>query len=314
MPKLDDSTESIVDQDFLICVQKEGYESGFCDLTKLYSKDLYNDTQYPVVMDITNPSVLCSESQVLSAEAMQYLSAKGAQPFYVIRGRELEQIDELIPNNSNSTRGSTFWNENIPIGIFHVNKNSSLGVTFASTDSVTVQSGIKRDTGVCSISGSRTKTFGSLTEFNPFTTTLSTPQQKTYYTGGYFERYLTAEGTTGRIVEHYVLDSILGGAITSSTSNCYVCGADFDKASTEYGRCIPIERGATVTISDFKGKSFDFGLNINLKKYQVTVPLNVVTNTTMNTALKYSTVGNYALRVYDNNSGRKLWHVTSRSA
>lgn len=310
MPELELSEEENLDQtyrDFLIYVDKNGYIPQSYSLTKYYGLESKNESDFKIVLKTDCGMAIQTDMDTeLAADINNIVKAQEPKPFYVIMGEDLSntvQSEASVPD-------SYYWNVDVPIGHFHADKNSILNVTFSASDSVTVKSGVKIS-GIFNIVGSRTRTLGSSSSYAAFTATSSRAQEKTYYTGARFVRYYVLNHRTGITEEHYDIDSINGGTYTGTAKNCYMCGADWDEAWTDYGNCIKIENGSSVEISQFKNQTLDLGLSVPLSDIGVDFSLGVTFNTSSGTSMKYAPKAGYKLRIYDADGSAQEWHVTS---
>lgn len=311
-PQFDEKERENIYRDFLIYVQKDGYFSSTWDLTKFYDYDDINETKFTIQLAPDNQLSSRNTITAEKAELLRYVASKPEQPFYVIKGEELSQLSAF---NANSTR-STFWNEQIPLGYFHVCKGSTLSVEFTASDKVNVESGTKNDFGSFSIKlfGNRRREFSSKTTFPEFTTTSNIAKKKLYLTSGTFEQYYTVDGPSGRINEHYVLDSIIGGTIFGATTSCYECNESYDDVDTDFGNYLPILEGGSATLTNLKGSTLDFGLSVPLTAIGLEYSLGVKVETTAQTDLTYTPKSGYDIALYDIDRSKEVWHVTCRTA
>lgn len=310
LPKLSSNEWDVLDQtyrDFLIYVQKDGYLPATYDLTRYYGPDDENQKEFTVTLTpINQVDTQSLDNQILDESAIQAVTSHGRKPFYVVQADSLDNDTRALPDPS-------YWNENVPIGCFHADRHSKVDVTFTTSDSVTVQSGSKIS-NIFSISGSRTRKMTSESRYATFAPTAARPQQKVYYSSGYFKKYYTIDERTKLTVEHYVLESINGGTYTGPEKTCTLCGADWDRAWTDQGSCIPVEGNSGLKITDFNNRTFNLGLSIPLSRFGVDGSLGVTSTTSKQTTLTYTPQAGYRLRVYDGNSNKTTWHVTSTNA
>lgn len=311
MPKFDEEDRTTAYRDFLIYVQKDGYISGSWDLTKFYDMDDTNETEFIIRLDLDNQLSTQAVNSELSADMMEYISTQPELPFYVIRGTSLNNATTL-----SETDNSTFWNEEIPLGYFHVCKGATLTVAFSTSDKICVESGVKNEFGTFSIqsAGSRRREFETKTTFPEYTTTSSGGRKRLYSTSGTFEMYTTVDGAAGRLNTHYVLDSVIGGTILGGNKGCSSCNAPYEDVATDYGNYLPIVDGGSSTLAQINGTTLDFGLSIPLTEVGLTYSLGVKVETTSKTDLTYTPQDGYNIALYDVDRSKETWHVTSETA
>lgn len=189
---------------------------------------------------------------------------------------------------------------------------AKLDVTYSSRDKVTIKlsgSGAGANVKV-KISGETTRTMGSKTSYPTFTSTKSTPVKKIYYTYGYFERTTTVSGST--TIKTYTLKSINGGTAFSSTSNCYMCGAEYSDAQTEYGRFVQILDGGSHEMENYEDQVFEFDVDIMANGASTGLTTKVTTSS--GTVVKYAPKNGYDLGLYESPVYSLRWHVSSRPA
>lgn len=311
LPDFDEEERDTIYHDFLIYVQKDGYVSSTWDLTKFYDYDDSNETDFIIQLSPDNQITTQTALSASNANVLRYVADLPEQPFYVIRGSELQQA---TTRGTNATAASTFWNEDVPLGHFHVNKGSTLTVGFTTSDKVSVESGVLNDLGSFSIKlwGNRRREFSTETTFPAFTTSLSTGRKRLYSTSGTFEHYYTVDGPSGRINEHYVLDSINGGTILGSITSCSDCNAPYEDVDTDYGTYIPVLEGGSVTITNtnMNGNKIDFGLSVPLDEMGLDFSLGVELETTSETDLTYVPKSGYNIALYDIDRSKEEWHIT----
>ena len=201
-------------------------------MTKFYGAESENNADYVIELtDIEGTSAVSNDDTELESNLMSIVEEYPSQPFYVISGEELERsriTKESLPD-------PVYWNEDLPIGRFHADNNSTLYVTYTASDNIGVEAGTSIG-GIFKISGSRERTLGSTSQYAAFSASSSRAQERIYYTGARFEKYYTIDSRTRLVMTHYTLNTITGGTFTRNSTNCYLCKADWDNAWTDYGR------------------------------------------------------------------------------
>ena len=181
-PEYGEEEENSVGQvykNFLIYIQKTGFNPQPYQTTKVYGSvdEGDNETDYTITLS-ENPAYTLSVPVTPNSTET---STDVSTPFTVTRADP----------NSRAVGGYKvpgFWNADVPIGEFHVDKNGILEVSYTASDSVTLEAGFQ-STGAITVSGSRKCDLDNLSksEYAPFTTTSSRGMKKVYYTGGTFE-------------------------------------------------------------------------------------------------------------------------------
>lgn len=284
--------------DYLIYVQKAGYSPQPYNLTKFYGDGETNDTHYDLVLQ-ANPNYKMPSVTTHSKYATN-------SPFTVTRG----ECSNISPQSANATPTEGFSSHNIPLGTFHANKDSSLKVTFKTSDKVKVETGLSVNGTSFGIAGSRTRKFGTTTEFPTFSPTHY--QKTSYYTRGRFETYYTTDSFSGTVCWYHSLDSISGGTVLGGVSSCSTCDGNWNTYYDGSGTAVPVSNGASWTVTYFRNKSTTLGSKISLAGYGFSGSVSVTRITGSETILKYTPRNGKDILVYDVDGSRSTWHVTSR--
>lgn len=322
------SNGTLIFGDYIVYVEKSGYQDTTYYLTKIYSEsndfDANNGGNISIELKATenisteNEIYLESETSSYDKAVYKYCVETGKisedSSIYVIT--ESDKMDMArcgITKPTTRTVVERFPNVDIPIGEFHVDPHSKLNVTFTASDSLKVEVGV--DSGIAGISakGSITRALGTTTRYPEFSTTGSSAQKKTYYTKGEFVVEETIIHSQGQIITTYRLDSIYGGTKTGATSQCTHCAKPTSAVENNtYGHYIPIDDGGTVVIEQIKNRTVELGLAVLLDG--IDFDFGVTRITSSKAEIEYTPKVGYDIMVYDYDSSFKTWHVTSSTA
>lgn len=311
--------------DYIAYVEADGYIPCQHYMTKIYDEETSDSSGGldTIVMgwreESANADVQNMQQEAYDKQVYEYCLENGKiteeSPLYILTAEDEENLAALgieEPPRADLLLTVEEVNAKIPIGEYCVDSRTKLDVTYSARDKVTIKlsgTGVGANVKV-RISGQTTRTIGIKTAYPTFTSTKSTPVKKTYFTYGTLERTTTVSGSTTVIT--YALQSINGGTAFSSASNCYLCGADFGDAITDYGACIPILDGGSVELESFADKVFELDVDITVNG--ASTGLTTQVTTTSGTTAKYAPKSGYDLCLYESPRHSYRWHVASRPA
>ena len=310
--------------DYIVYVEKNGYQDTMYYLTKIYSEsndfDASNGEDIIVELKRNEGKLTENKSNSLPGPSSydkavyEYCVETGKiseeSPIYVIT--ESDRIDMAQRGIVKPTTRSIverFPNIDIPIGEFHVDPHSYLDVTFTASDTLKIAVGVDYGISGISANGSLKRSLGTITEYPRFSTTKSSAQKKVYYTTGEFVADETIIHSQGQIITTYRIDSIYGGTKTGTTSQCTKCSKSMsDVGNDKYGHYIHIDNGGSVAITEAQNCTVELGLGATIEG--VDFDFGVTRITTSGTEFKYTPKSNYNIRVYDYDGSFDTWHVT----
>lgn len=315
--------------DYIAYVEADGYIPCQHYMTKIYDIDTTNssggiETIELDVYEDTNSFSMDEDEQDLQqaaydAQVYAYCVENGKiteeSPIYVLTAEDKKNLAALgIEEPPRAELMSTVekLTLQIPIGAYCVDSHAKLDVTYSSRDKVSIKlpgSGAGANVKV-KTSGETTRTLGSQISYPTFSCTESLPVTKTYYVSGNFARTTVVSRST--TTQTYTLKSIHGGIAFSSTSNCNLCGAEYNDAMTEYGACVPILDGGSVAFEKYADRVFESDVEIPVNG--VSTRLAVKITTTSDTSVKYTPKDGYDLCLYERQLDSYRWHVASRPA
>ena len=305
----DEKADNCTYADYLIYVQRSGYDPIGYSLTKVIEDGYVNDTVYNIVLHENEDCIFPSPTDFIKK------STASIAPFTVTRNESIinENINTIESINSVDKTSGIHMTE-IPIGTFHANRNVQISVTLESQDKIKVQSAMSSGGG-SSIFGSRTRGVETYTPYEAFAPTYA--QKITYYTYAQFEVSYTTDSFTGTVIYYCDLYRILGGNVEGSDdlpgsipTRCNSCNKDFNEVKNDGGAYVTINSdGYKISMSNDTEIGTNLGVDLSDLGFNVSVGISRARGST--TSVTYSRRNANSILIYsDDTSWGDNLHVS----
>lgn len=250
---------------------------------------------------------------VLTEEDYRIFEKKGIATEAELKSINADESRQSIMASS----GSGLNNKVTPIIKVHATKAAKIVAKLKTSDGVKVEVGVKASggSGGYQISGSRTRTLGSITTYPEYTTTKS-GACKVFNTRATYTTWQTTTYYGGSVKDHIGIKSLNGGMALDNNgqpsydkeTTCFACNKTFTSAAA-YDYNIDIGSGSSLVLEKMRNKTIDLGLNVFFADLGANLGVSSVTGA--ETSIMYTAKTGYALRLYSSNG--KTWHCTQKT-